>query len=79
MLLRFYNMFDAAYDNKSDITDDDIRGNCLDFHDGLDDTLNSCGFAPINMCDPFDCLLMYCASSEDPVTMLYEIIDRGRN
>ena len=79
MLLRFYNLFDAAYDNKSDITDDDIRGICLDFHDGLDDTLNTCGFAPINMCDPFDCLLMYCAVSDDPVTMLYEIIECGRN
>ena len=43
------------------------------------DTLINCGFAQIYVYHPFDCLLLYCANSDDPIVTLHSVIDYGRN
>lgn len=75
MLLRFYNFYsDAASDDRNT-----IAGNLMDFYDELDNTLINCGFAQIYVYHPFDCLLLYCANSDDPIVTLHSVIDYGRN
>ena len=74
MLLRFYNFYhDADNSDRNAICE-----NLMDFKDELNNTLNECGFAQIYMLHPFDCLLMYCANSEDPIPTLYSIMGFGQ-
>ena len=74
MLLRFYNFYhDADNSDRNAICE-----NLMDFKDELNGTLNACGFAQIYMLHPFDCLLMYCANSEDPIPTLYSIMVYGQ-
>ena len=73
MLLRFYNFYHDADNGNRDA----ICANLMDFKDELNSTLYSCGFALVYMQHPFDCLLMYCANSEDPIPTLYSIISFG--
>lgn len=75
MLLRFYNFYSEATNDDREI----IAQNLLDFCDELNNTLNSCGFAQLYMRHPFDCLLMYCANSFDPIDALYCVNNYGRN
>ena len=75
MLLKFYNFYDEA-DNCDPNT---IGGNLMDFYDELNSVLISCGFAQIYVRHPFDCLLLYCANSYDPIDTLYLVIENGRN
>ena len=75
MLLRFYNFYNAA-DNCDPNT---IGGNLLDFCEELNSTLISCGFAQVYVRHPFDCLLLYCANSYEPIDTLYCVIENGRN
>ena len=70
MLLRFHNFYHDA-DNMDQNT---ICANLLDFKDEMNSVLNSCGFALIYMLHPFDCLLMYCANSKDPILTLYSVM-----
>ena len=75
MLLRFYNFYHEAENTDRNT----ICANLLDFMAGLNGTLNACGFAQVYMLHPFDCLLMYCANSEDPIMTLYSITELGRD
>lgn len=75
MLLKFYNFYHEADNSDRNV----ICENLMDFKDELNGTLNSCGFSLIYMLHPFDCLLMYCANSEDPIPTLYSIIGIGRD
>lgn len=75
MLLKFYNFYFEA-DNCDKYT---IGGNLMDFHDELNTALISCGFAQLYIRHPFDCLLLYCANSYDPIDTLYCVIQSGRN
>lgn len=75
MLLRFYNFYSQAINDNKNV----IAQNLLDFYDELNNTLNSCGFAQLYMRHPFDCLLMYCANSSDPIDALYCVNSYGRN
>ncbi len=75
MLLRFYNFYHDAENTDRDT----ICENLLDFHDELNSILNTCGFAQIYMLHPFDCLLMHCANSEDPISTLYSVVGFGRD
>ena len=74
MLLRFYNFYHNADNSGRNL----ICENLMDFKDEMNSTLNSCGFALVYMLHPFDCLLMYCANSEDPILTLYSIAGYGR-
>ncbi len=67
MLLKLYTFYDGA-DN---IDEQTIRDNILDFHAALNKDLYECGFAPIYERHPFDCLILYCANSVDPVATLH--------
>ena len=73
MLLKFYNFYYEA-DNCDKYT---IGGNLMDFYEETDNVLASCGFAQIYLCHPFDCLLMYCANSYDPIDTLYCVMQNG--
>ncbi len=75
MLLKFYNFYREAENTDNDI----ICANLMDFKDELNMALDSCGFAQIYMCHPFDCLLMYCANSYDPLLTLYSVTEYGRS
>ena len=75
MLLKFYNFYHEA--KNTDV--DTICANLMDFKDELNIVLDSCGFAQIYMCHPFDCLLMYCANSYDPIYTLYSVTEYGRS
>ena len=73
MLLRFYNF----YSENPNGSRDEITGNLLDFYEELDAMLNACGFAQIYFCHPFDCLLMYCANSYDPILTMHLVNERN--
>lgn len=75
MLLRFYNFYSEAKNED----ENDVCGNLLDFNDELNMTLLSCGFAQIYMRHPFDCLLMYCANSYDPIQTMHFINEPEQN
>ena len=75
MLLRFNNFYSEAVNEN----ENDVCINLLDFKDELNKTLLSCGFAQIYMRHPFDCLLMYCANSYDPIQTLHFINDPEKN
>lgn len=75
MLLKFYNFYYEAdnFDPKA------IRENLSDFCEELNLVLISCGFAQLYVCHPFDCLLLYCANSYEPIDTMYCVILNGRN
>lgn len=75
MLLKFYNFYYEA-ENTDPNT---IGGNLMDFYEELNGVLISCGFAQLYVRHPFDCLLLYCANSYDPIDTLYCVIQNGRN
>lgn len=66
MLLKFYNF----YDGSPNVDENSIAQNLMDFYDELNAELNACGFAQIYEMHPFDCLLLYCANSYDPILAL---------
>lgn len=74
MLLKLYNFYTAAGQ-----TDDrnEIAKNLMDFHDEVNNALISCGFAQIYLRHPFDCLLMYCANSNDPILTMHLLNERN--
>ena len=45
--------------------------------DELNNTLISCGFAQLYVRHPFDCLLLYCANSYDPILTLHLLNERN--
>ncbi len=69
MLLRFYNFYSAAPNTDRNT----VVNNLLDFYEELNGTLISCGLAQIYVCHPFDCLLMYCANSYDPILTMHYV------
>ena len=73
LLLRFYNF----YSSNPNTDKDEITNNLLDFYEETDAVLHSCGFAQIYFCHPFDCLLMYCANSYDPILTMHLINERN--
>ena len=73
MLLRFYNFYNEAVN--TDVNT--VANNLLDFYEGLNSTLISCGFAQIYVCHPFDCLLLYCANSYDPIQTMHLVNERN--
>ena len=75
MLLRFNNFYSQAINDDRD----KIAQNLMDFYEELDRTLISCGFAQLYVRHPFDCLLLYCANSYDPIDTLYWVNNYGRN
>lgn len=75
MLLKFYNFY-YVVENSDPNT---IGGNLMDFYEELNGVLISCGFAQFYVRHPFDCLLLYCANSYDPIDTLYCVIQNGRN
>ena len=75
MLLRFYNFYSETENTDHQTANE----NLMDFHAELDEMLYSCGFAQTYLRHPFDCLLLYCANSFDPVTTLHTVIEYGRN
>lgn len=74
-LLKLYNFYHDA-DN---CDPDTICGNLLDFCEELNAALISCGFAQLYVRHPFDCLLLYCANSYDPIDALYCVMANERN
>ena len=75
MLLKFYSFYSEA-NNTDEVT---INGNLLDFHDELNNLLCACGFARLYERHPFDCLLLYCANTSDPIVALYCVNGSGEN
>lgn len=73
MLLKFYSFYADAeeYDRN------EIMRNLMDFSEALNDTLISCGFAQIYVRHPFDCLLLYCANSYDPILTMHLLCERN--
>lgn len=75
MLLKFYNFYYEVGNSDPNT----IGGNLMDFYEELNGVLISCGFAQLYVRHPFDCLLLYCANSYDPIDTLYCVIQNGRN
>ena len=71
MLLKFYNFYNGAENTDRNT----IAQNLMDFYDELNCTLLSCGFAQIYVRHPFDCLLLYCANSYDPILTFQYVND----
>ena len=81
MLLKLYNYYrDAeAEDRKHGYEPDkyEINNRLMDFYDEVNNTLISCGFAQLYVRHPFDCLLLYCANSHDPILTLHLLNERN--
>ena len=75
MLLKFHNFYNET-ENSDPNT---IAGNLMDFYEETDMALVSCGFAQLYVRHPFDCLLLYCTNSFDPIYTMYCVIENGRN
>ncbi len=73
MLLKFYNFYSEAQNTDPNI----IGGNLMDLYEEIDLALDGCGFAPIYIKDPFDCLLFFCANSYDPILSLHLLNERN--
>ena len=73
MLCRFYRFYSEA-NNIDELT---INGNLLDFYDELNNLLIQCGFARLYVRHPFDCLLLYCANSDDPIVAMTTLNEYG--
>lgn len=73
MLLKFYNFYSEAQNTDPNI----IGGNLMDLQEEIDLALDGCGFAPIYIKDPFDCLLFYCANSYDPILTMHLLNERN--
>ncbi|MBR6897162.1 MAG: hypothetical protein IKN24_03220 [Lachnospiraceae bacterium] len=73
LLLHFYNFYSRA----ENIDPRTIGGNLMDFYDEADELLESCGFARLYMRHPFDCLLLYCANSYDPILTMHYLNEKG--
>ena len=73
MLCRFYRFYSEA-NNIDELT---INGNLLDFYDELNNLLIQCGFARLYVRHPFDCLLLYCANSDDPIVTMNTLNEYG--
>jgi hypothetical protein len=65
IILKLFNFY---HDAENDV--DDIPANMLDFFDSLNPVLSHCGFARIYPSHPFDCLILYCTNSYDPLLTL---------
>ena len=72
MLLHFFNFYSDAVNDA-----DTVTGNLLDFYDELYGELFRCGFVPVYERHPFDCLLLYCANTLDPIAAFYTINERN--
>lgn len=79
MLLRFYNYYHAAGQMLGELPHKQANEILLDFYDELDSMLLSCGFAQLYILHPFDCMLLYCANTDDPLLTLHSVIEYGRN
>ena len=81
MLLKFCNYYRAAEaeDRKRGHAPDkfEVNDRLMDFYDELNNTLISCGFAQLYVRHPFDCLLLYCANSFDPILTLHLLNERN--
>lgn len=81
MLLKFCNYYRAAEaeDRKRGYEPDkyEVNNRLMDFYDELNNTLISCGFAQLYVRHPFDCLLLYCANSYDPILTLHLLNERN--
>ena len=75
VLVKFYNFYFEA-DNTDRNT---IAGYLMDFYEELNSVLVSCGFAQLYLRHPFDCLMLYCANSYDPIDALYCVMANRRN
>lgn len=73
MLCRFYRFYNEA-NNIDELT---INGNLLDFYDELNNLLIQCGFARLYVRHPFDCLLLYCANSDNPIVTMNTLNEYG--
>ncbi|MBQ1902888.1 MAG: hypothetical protein II168_00830, partial [Ruminococcus sp.] len=66
MLFRFYHFYNEAQNTDNDT----IKSNLMDFYAELNNLLIQCGFARLYVRHPFDCLLLYCANSDDPINAM---------
>lgn len=73
MLFRFYRFYNEA-NNNDELT---INDNLLDFYAELNNLLIQCGFARLYVRHPFDCLLLYCANSDDPIVAMNTLNEYG--
>lgn len=74
MLCRFYRFYSEAPNTDKN----SIFNNLCDFYDELNILLIQCGFARIYERHPFDCLLLYCANTDDPVIAIHTLNDYGK-
>ena len=73
MLCRFYRFYSEAQNTDNDT----IKSNLMDFYDELNNLLIQCGFARLYVRHPFDCLLLYCANSDDPIVAMTTLNEYG--
>ena len=76
LLLKFNSFYSAADEAGGQ---ENILRNLLDFKEELNIVLDACGFSYVYMMHPFDCLLMYCANSPNPIDMLHSVMEEARN
>ena len=73
MLCRLYRFYNEAQNTDNDT----IKSNLMDFYAELNNLLIQCGFARLYVRHPFDCLLLYCANSDNPIVTMNTLNEYG--
>lgn len=81
VLLKFCNYYrDAEEADKSRstaINKYEVNSRLMDFYGELNRALNQCGFSLIYPLHPFDCLVLYCANTFDPILSMHLLNERN--
>lgn len=78
VLLTFYNFYAAAYLSQRAYraeSDIDLLGYADDFEAELEGSLFECGYVQLYKRNPFDWLILYCASFPNPLNQFRNVID----
>ena len=81
VLLKFCNYYrDAEEADKSRstaISKYEVNSRLMDLYGELNRALNQCGFSLIYPLHPFDCLVLYCANTFDPILTMHLLNERN--
>ena len=81
VLLKFCNYYrDAEEADKSRstaISKYEVNSRLMDLYGELNRALNQCGFSMIYPLHPFDCLVLYCANTFDPILTMHLLNERN--
>ena len=81
VLLKFCNYYrdveEADKSRSTAISKYEVNSRLMDLYGELNRALNQCGFSMIYPLHPFDCLVLYCANTFDPILTMHLLNERN--